>query len=97
LPTSRWYRHLGKRQGTFVRELSEGEQNGNEGERDCPNAWTTHSVQDKSTTYILITYFPSWGTFVRYVFPSKFDSSTSTLIPLHMSWSKKKLHGIFQN
>ncbi len=62
LPTSRWYRHFGKRQGTFVRELSEEEQRGNEGERDCPDAWTAHAVQDKSTTYTLITYFPSRGT-----------------------------------
>jgi hypothetical protein len=62
LPTSRWYRHFRKRQGTFVRELSEEEQTGNEGERDCPDAWTAHSVQDKSTKYTLITYFPSRGT-----------------------------------
>jgi hypothetical protein len=38
-----------------------------------------------------------WGTFVRSLFPSKFDSSTySTLIPLLMSW-RKKASWDFQN
>jgi hypothetical protein len=72
---------------------------GNEGERDCPNAWTTHSVQDKTTTYILITYFPSRGTiwgvgnFCALSVPLKVYS---TLIPLLMSW-RKKASWDFQN
>jgi hypothetical protein len=37
-----------------------------------------------------------WGTFVRSLFPSKFDSRTSTLIPLLMSW-RKKASWDFQN
>ncbi len=82
-----------------MRELSEEEQTGNDGERDCPNAWTTHSVQDKSTTYILITYFPIRGTlgevegtFVRYLFPSKFNSST-----LNPDSLTHELHGILNS